>query len=69
MIGGDDRHASVPFMLFVIDFLNAAHIYVLFFLYLGSRHTHYSCWFTVTLSFSDGISNLIFAVATGEVRW
>ncbi len=31
MIDGDDRHASVPFMLFVIDFLNAAHIYVLFF--------------------------------------
>jgi len=31
MIDGDDRHSSVPFMLFVIDFLNAAPIYVLFF--------------------------------------
>jgi len=28
-----DRHSSVPFMLFAIDFLNAAPIYVLFFFF------------------------------------
>jgi len=61
-------HHSVPFMLFVIGFLNDTLIYVVFFIPGISRHA-LLLLVNRHVVFLDGISNLIFAVATGDVRW